>query len=274
MTEVLMATSLEFKGKNIDKALETASATLKIPKDRLKYKVISYGSSGIFGLAGTRKARIRVIPIQSPHELPAVANDDNTITEAMAAAVEPDFPGQKYSKDQNSADDRQFYDLPEDPLDLGRSVLQRIVDSITDDAQVAVAKNSDEVLFNVAGGNASLLIGKRGQTLEAIQSIVEKAVNKHNHNRIRIRVDIEGYLETRRSNLEKMALRLADKSARIHKPISLGQMSAYDRRIIHLALKNHPGVRTQSKGEGYLRKLVIFPRKNNDKRKSEQEVRS
>ena len=142
-------------------------------------------------------------------------------------------------------------------------VLQRIIDSITSDASITVEEDSDRVLFNVAGGNAAVLIGKRGQTLEAIQSLVKKVVNKHNNNdkRIRVQVDIEGYLETRRLNLERLAARLAEKSKRIRKPISMGQMSAYDRRIIHLALKDDPDVRTKSSGEGYLRKLVIFPKK-------------
>ena len=112
-----------------------------------------------------------------------------------------------------------------------------------------------------------MLIGKKGQTLEAMQSLVEKIVNKQNNSnngdKIRIQVDVEGYLETRKINLEKLARRMAVKSKRTSKPISLGQMSAYDRRIVHMALKDDSGVRTQSRGEGYLRKVVIFPKKNN-----------
>jgi spoIIIJ-associated protein len=155
--------------------------------------------------------------------------------------------------------------MPDDPLDLARTVLQRIVDSISSDAKISAEANSERVFLEVAGGNAGLLIGKKGQTLEAMQTLVEKIVNKHSNNsngdRIRVQVDVAGYLETRKANLEKLALRLADKSKRICKPISLGQMSAYDRRIVHLALKNDPGVRTRSRGEGHVRKLVIFPKK-------------
>ncbi|MGB9441176.1 MAG: R3H domain-containing nucleic acid-binding protein, partial [Desulfobacterales bacterium] len=97
---------------------------------------------------------------------------------------------------------------------------------------------------------------------------VEKIVNKHNPNndKIRVQVDVGGYLETRKANLEKLAERLADKSKRIRKPISLGQMSASDRRIVHLALKNDPDIRTKSRGEGYMRKLVIIPQKINKQR--------
>jgi spoIIIJ-associated protein len=127
--------------------------------------------------------------------------------------------------------------------------------------QSAYALMSMVLCFNVNGGNAGILIGKRGQTLDAIQTIIEKVVNKRNQNRIRVLVDIEGYLETRKENLENMALRLAEKSKKIGKPISLGQMNAYDRRIVHIALKDFPEVLTRSRGEGRLRKLVIFPKK-------------
>ena len=124
--------------------------------------------------------------------------------------------------------------------------------------------------MNVAGGNAGVLIGKKGQTLEAIQSLVDKIVNKHNnhHDKIRVQVDVEGYLKTRKLNLEKLAMRLADKSKRIRKPISLGQMNGYDRRIVHMALKDDPEVETKSRGEGYMRKLVIFPNNKSPRRQA------
>jgi spoIIIJ-associated protein len=103
--------------------------------------------------------------------------------------------------------------------------------------------------------------------LDAIQSIVEKVINKHKENRTRVLVDIEGYLETRKKNLEKLAVRVAEKSSRIGKPMSLGEMNAYDRRIVHIALKDNPDVQTHSRGEGPLRKLVIFPKKKNFSRR-------
>jgi spoIIIJ-associated protein len=139
--------------------------------------------------------------------------------------------------------------------------LQRIIDAITEDAKISVEQDAERIFFNVNGGNAGILIGKRGQTLDAIQSIVDKVVNKHKEKRTRVLVDIEGYLETRKENLEKLAIRLAEKSKRTGKPMSLGQMNAYDRRIAHIALKDNPDVQTRSRGEGPLRKLVIFPKK-------------
>jgi spoIIIJ-associated protein len=263
-----MTTSFEFEGKNVEKALEKASEKFDTPKDQLQYDILSYGSSGIFGLAGARKARIRIKLDEATTQLVSEADEHGKENLKSSGASDEIVMAREVASDAETSDGQQLYTFPENPLDLGRSVLQRIIDAITTEAKISLEEDSDRIVFNVAGGNAAILIGKRGQTLEAIQSLVDKVVNKHNQNndRIRIQVDIEGYLETRRGNLERMAVRLAEKSKRIGKPISLGQMNAHDRRIVHLALKDDQDVETKSRGEGYLRKLVIFPKKIRKKR--------
>ena len=265
--------SLEFFAKNVDKAIEKACDELNLSPDEIRYDILSHGSSGIFGLAGVKKAKIRVHIPEKPKE-PILEEDvlaPNSGPNDEISAEE--FKSAEQFLEDNVADAPQPLAFEENPLDLGRAVLQRIVDAITADAEISAEENSGWLFFNVVGGNAGILIGKKGQTLDAIQLLVEKIVNKHNpHNdKIRVQVDVEGYLETRKANLEKLAERLADKSKRIRKPISLGQMSAYDRRIVHLALKNDPDIRTKSRGEGYMRKLVIFPQKNS---KQKQHLRS
>jgi spoIIIJ-associated protein len=251
--------SFEYEGKKVDKAVKKACEELNLTQDEIKYEVLSYGSSGIFGLVGAKKARILV---HLPEKI------EETENESIETVFAEDLLGlEEHPSEGEDTADQGIYEYPDNPLEHGISALQRIVDSITADAEISAEEEDDRIFLKVSGGNAALLIGKKGQTLEAIQSIVEKIVNKrhnNNHNdKIRIQVDVEGYLETRKANLEKLAMRLADKSKRIRKPISLGQMSAYDRRIVHMALKGDPGVRTKSRGEGYMRKLVIFPKKNN-----------
>jgi spoIIIJ-associated protein len=90
-------------------------------------------------------------------------------------------------------------------------------------------------------------------------------VNKKSQDRIRVQVDVNGYLQKRKSNLESLAVRLAEKSKSNGKPITVGQMNAYERRIVHMALKDDGEVRTQSMGNGAIRKLMIFPTRNNRK---------
>lgn len=254
---------LEYEAKNVNLAVEKAAAALNISPDQLDYDIVSQGSSGIFGLARVKKAKIRVVLPEDP--LDAASLVDRLDQELSGVA-------------ENGTRQATAADLPEDsvqieemetPKQLGFNVLKRIVDTISDDAQIEMDDNREGLLFSVKGGDAAILIGKRGQTLEAIQSLVEKIVNKQNSNngKIHVQVDVEGYLQTRQENLEKLAQKLAKKSKRIGKPIALSQMSAYERRIIHLALKTDPGVRTKSRGEGYLRKLVIFPKKKSNRSK-------
>jgi len=251
--------SFEYEGKNVDKAVKKACAELNLTQDEIKYEILSYGSSGIFGLAGVKKARILVNLSEKTEEA-----EIEYARSGVANSNDPTAPEEYLLKGENSGD-RPPHKLPDNPQELARTVLQRIVDAITPEAEISVEANSERIFLNVVGGNAGMLIGKKGQTLEAIQSLVEKIVNKHNHasngDKIRVQLDVAGYLDTRKANLEKLAMRLADKSKRINKPISLGQMSAYDRKIVHLALKDNPGVRTKSRGDGYMRKLVIFPKK-------------
>lgn len=252
--------SLEFEGKNIDIAVQIACDELNLAKDELQYKVLSRGSSGIFGLAGAKRARIKVYLSDKSGE----NEPDEVAVTPPVSVFEPPAQGADSAPAEDLTDHRPHTDSGENPLELSREVLQRIVEAITSDATITSEETNGRILLNVKGGNAGALIGKKGQTLEAIQSLVDKIVNKHHRNqdRIRVRVDVEGYLATRKLNLEKLAQRLADKSKKIRKPISLGQMNGYDRRIVHLALKDDPEVKTKSRGEGYMRKLVIFPQKN------------
>jgi spoIIIJ-associated protein len=266
-----MPASLEFKAKNVDQAVEKASAELKMPIKEIKYEVLSYGSSGIFGLSGAKKAKIRVTlpedpPVKEPQEETAEAPPEVDASGKSEAAGTPAIDSEDAVAREKS-ESQPVYSFPDDSAEMGRSVLQRIVNALTSEAQISVKADADRLCFSVNGGNAGILIGKRGQTLDAIQTIVEKVVNKGNNNRIRVLVDIEGYLETRKENLESMAFRLAEKAKKIGKPISLGQMNAYDRRIVHIALKDFPEVLTRSRGEGRLRKLVIFPKRRSNSRR-------
>lgn len=237
----------EFEGKNIDRALEKASQTLNLTIDRLRYDVVSYGSSGIFGLVGAKKAKIRVTIDGRP----------------VSAQIEKDAKAQALDlvKDTFDGKEDSHDDAQEQVVAAGQKALQRLVDFISEGSRVESERKNGRVLYKVEGGDSALLIGKRGQTLEALQYLVEKMVNKQNDTRIRIMVDVEGYLGARKSNLQRLAGKMAEKAQKLNKPVTVGQMNAYDRRIVHLHLKDNPAVRTQSVGEGYYRKLVIFPKK-------------
>jgi spoIIIJ-associated protein len=288
-----MTSGLEFEGKNIELAIKKACDKLKIKEDKLKYDVISYGSTGIFGLVGSKKAKIRVT---SPKPLRTTRHEGNDGSEScsllkesdhvdIASVIEESFGENDtsnimdipntdtdsitdgdtiYAKDTEENDKKEDNHKIDDRSGIiaGEDVLKKIVDLITTDAEIKVQQENKKVKYNVKGGNTAMLIGKKGQTLEAIQYIVEKVVNKKCREKIRIHIDIEGYLENRKMNLERLSTRLAEKSKRIGKPVTIGQLNSFDRRVVHLVLKNDSDVRTQSIGDGFYRKLVIFPKKN------------
>jgi spoIIIJ-associated protein len=266
---------VEFEGKNIDQALARASDELGTPVERLEYDVVSYGSSGIFGLVGAKKAKIRVRSKkmtgiaketrQQARDLvkDAFQLDDEDVKSESASKVDDlkETENQEQDNDVESVLSQVSDDDLEKVIDTGREALRRMVDFITENSQIEVEKTGQRIVFKVEGGNSGMLIGKRGQTLEAIQYLVEKIVNKQNEQRVRILIDVEGYLKTRKTNLQKLASKMADKAQKTKKPVTIGQMNAYDRRTVHLHLKSNSYVRTQSVGEGYYRKLIIFPKK-------------
>jgi spoIIIJ-associated protein len=254
---------VEFEGKNIDQALAKASDELKLPVENLEYDVVSYGSSGIFGLVGAKKAKIRVKSHTSndiAREAREQARDLVKDAFRLQDANDEDDDFDEDVEENASAGDLAPADLQK-AIGIGQEALTKLADFITEDFTVASETMGQRIIFKVEGGQSGLLIGKRGQTLEAIQYLVEKIVNKQNDQRVRVLVDVEGYLKTRKANLQKLAVKMAEKAEKTKKPVTIGQMNAYDRRTVHLQLKNNPAVRTQSVGEGYYRKLIIFPKK-------------
>jgi spoIIIJ-associated protein len=258
-----MTQQLEFEGSNIEKAANSACEKLNIPREKLQYQVISYGSTGIFGLVGTKKARIRVILPKEKLEKDQVQDtqdkEDETFHITNKLIENSDLEQQQ--KDSSFIQDK-------DLKTIGLNFLQQITDILSSGAEISVEANADQLLFNIKSCNAAVLIGKRGQTLEAIQYLTEKIINKHCQQRLYIQVDVEDYLKKRQENLQGLAARMAEKAARTKKPISIGKMSAYERRIVHLSLKEDNRVRTQSKGDGYLRRLIIFPVRSTKNKKS------
>jgi spoIIIJ-associated protein len=262
---------IEFIGRTADDAVKQASRELGVSKDKLKYDVISYGSTGIFGLVGSKKAKIRV------HSLDSYPKSKENQTEVNVNVKDIDEEKKELSDDRkkshaeesesstkveehkNEGDDDDPI-LSDEYVQKGYNVLKRIVDAITEDAKVTSSARRGQIFFHVHGGNTAVLIGKHGQSLDAMQFLIDKIVNKARFKqKLRVRVDVEGYLRIREENLTKLALRLADKVKKTKRPETVSPMNAHDRRIIHLTLKNDSALKTQSIGSGYYRKLVIFP---------------
>ncbi len=256
---------MEFEDKNLKAVVKRAAKVLKVPEETLKYEVISYGSTGIFGLVGAKKAKIRVITSKGDKVPPKAKQVKN---EAPKKIKEEKEREETEVSNPTPAPVLQEKTLIDDThaVEIGRTIIQRIVDKITDGATVRMEQNEEGLVFHVEGGKSALIIGKRGQTLEAIQYLVDRVVNKNSEKRIRLQIDVAGYLENKRTNLEQRAIHLAEKVKKTGKPVTVGELNVYDRKIVHLCLKEEKDVRTQSMGSGFYRKLVIFPKKGNEKK--------
>jgi spoIIIJ-associated protein len=222
-----MTSAYEFEGKTKEEAISKASDALGVSEDQLEVEVLSYGSTGIFGLVGVKRAKIKVTLPEAP---------EAEVKEKLTSVGEP-----------------------EKVAELAKGTLEEIISFIVDGATVSTQTKSDRVRLKVAGGNSALLIGKHGRTLDALQYIVHRIVYKKQKTKVRVTIDVEGYRDRRKDALTQLALRLGEKVKRSGRPATISPMNAYDRRTIHVALKDHSGVRTQSAGTGSLRKLVIYP---------------
>lgn len=160
------------------------------------------------------------------------------------------------AKDEDDDD----YDHEEDgKADFAKEILEGILDRMGLETEVDVREDEERVILDVSGPDAGRAIGKKGQTLDALQFIVNKVVNRFPENRRYVVVDSGDYRERHDQNLVDMARREAKRALEQGRTITLSPMPARDRRLIHLSLAKLPGVTTRSNGEGLGRRIQIIP---------------
>jgi len=207
--------SIEIEAKTTQEAIEKACKHFHLSEEELDIEVLEIRSTGIFGMVGNKKTKIRVTPKQ-----------DNTIV-------------------------------------VAQETLRKIVSLISEDTKISAEKKGDDIILTIEGNNPRTLIGHRGRTLEALEFIVNKAVNKASEKKVRVIVDSENYRQRREEFLKRLAFRMGEKAKKTKKTVATDPMSPHDRRIVHLALKEDHQVQTESKGEGFLKEVLIIPNKNN-----------
>lgn len=139
-------------------------------------------------------------------------------------------------------------------------ILREILDRMGIDAEVSAFDDGERVILDAHGQESGLVIGKKGATLDALQYLINRMVSKKPGDGPGVVVDAEGYRGRREDSLTDLAQRLAEKAIKSGRPVPVEPMSPHDRRIIHVALKEHGGVTTESEGEGLFRRVVIFPK--------------
>ncbi len=148
--------------------------------------------------------------------------------------------------------------LKEDAHKFAKAFLVDLLKNMNISAKIETEIKENALYINLIGEDMALLIGKRGQTLDAIQYLVSLVVNRKREKYIRVTLDTENYREKRKKTLEKLAHRMADKAKHLRKDIILEPMNPYERRIIHSTLQNNRFVNTKSDGEEPNRRVIIF----------------
>ena len=245
-----------FKGKTVEEATEEALKTLETDLENLEIKIIDTGRAGILGLGG-HPAEIEVYEVGS---LSITETTTKRATTKKPTTKKPTTKKPTTKKEVEIIDDSdQEKDVEVETL-VGE-VLNNFIQS-TDtsiDAYVRDELEEGSIVFELEGDDAGLVIGRRGETLASIEYLVRLIASKSLGRRANVIIDVEDYKFRRRSKLKSIAEKSASKVEKTGKRISLEPMSPSDRRIVHMALVDYKNVKTQSRGEGVNRKVVIIP---------------
>jgi spoIIIJ-associated protein len=149
-------------------------------------------------------------------------------------------------------------------LSSAKEILETILERVQEQATVSVHQEDDRISLRIETEDAGLLIGKQGQTLDALQYLVTKMLAKKSRRKVRITIDVEAYRARHNEALAHLAQKYGEKVKKSGRPIILSPMNPYDRRIVHMALQDDKELKTMSRGEGLYKKVVISPAKKRE----------
>ncbi len=255
--------NLDVSAKTVDEAIEEGLAQLGLPRDQVEVEVLSEGKRGLFGL-GAEEATVRltVKSAPAPAEPAAAAAPPPPAEDAPppaaatpeTAAEEDIAPSQAESDDPVVTAAREHLENILKYMGIEATVETRTAPELVESGEDA------PIVLDIQGKDLGILIGRRSETLQALQYLVRLMASKDMGSWQRIVVDVESYRSRRRQSLQKMARRMAERAAANHERVVLESMSAYERRIIHLTLRDHPAVVTKSIGQDNNRKVTIIPK--------------
>ncbi|MEW6063709.1 MAG: RNA-binding cell elongation regulator Jag/EloR [Bacillota bacterium] len=203
---------VEKVGKTIDEAIELGLQEFGVLRDEVIIEVLEEPSKGLFGLIGSRPAKVKLT-------------------------------------------------LKDNPARRTDHLLKNIFKAMDIPVDVAIKEHDQMLQVSLEGPDLGVLIGRRGETLDALQYLINLAINKNQEQRRKVILDVEGYRNRREETLQKLAMRLADKAKMRGRSVVLEPMNSQERRIIHTALQGRDDIYTFSEGEEPFRKIIISPKK-------------
>lgn len=245
-----MLTETTKQAPTVEEAVDAALEELGVQADAAEYEIIEAPSRGVFGSGKPAVVRVWLKP-----EVAAEMEDES---EEEGESEEEPLPAELRVE-------KETPELSEEDLDkvadTAVAIIQRILTGFGIESAIDEYEGDDgEIILDIVGGDLALLIGRHGKTLDSLQTLVGAATSRQLGFRYPIVVDVEGYRSRRREKVEDMARRTADRAVRQGRPVKLRPMTSYERRLVHMALRNDRRVVTVSEGEDPARAVVVSPK--------------
>jgi spoIIIJ-associated protein len=272
---------IDVTGKTEEEAVRKALAQLGMERDDVSVEILERAKSGFLGI-GSAPARVRVTYAAEEPEAPAAPQvepaaekqaaprKENPAEKQAPAPARPAEPAKPSAPQTASAPAAE--EVPAAPAEENgdmkriRTFLEGLLEQLDSPAQVVISereKGRYQVLLE--GDKLGQLIGRRGETLDAIQQLTNYAVNSGAEKRIRVQLDAENYRKKREKSLEALAKKVAGKAVRYRRSVTLEPMNAYERHVIHAALQEYEGVSTYSIGTEPNRRVVVAYDRDSDR---------
>lgn len=246
-----MAVKTEYKGANVEEAIDNACTQLNVPREKLNIEVVSAGSAGIFGLC-RRKAVIAAV-IKNGREgkvadsSGAMPEDDNNPAKTISKSPGHDKKGHSSTSVPS----------PEIIAEIS-STLQEMLNLLDIPSEVKIKLDQNHITAQVSCEDEESIIGKEGENIDAIQYLLRKIISRKSPTKIFFSLDVGNYRERRKKHLESLALSVAATVKESNKNKTINALNPAERRIIHVTLQNDTAIRSISIGNGLFKKIKIY----------------
>jgi spoIIIJ-associated protein len=273
-------TTLEVIAPTVEEAIQQGLDQLGLTADAVSVEVLDSGSKGLFGLGG-RQVRVRLSVTPPPSLDVTPASSDPKPAPAKRAESKPRAKdskprGEKKHAEKKPAPEKKRVEQPEpkkierpehdNVLDTAEDVVSKLIHHMGLKAQVSASyddSSTDDrrvVLVDVRGDDLSALIGRHAETLMAFQHVASLIVGKQSEHWVQLVVDVEGYRSRREKQIRNLANKMADQVTKTGRRATMEPMPSSERRVVHIELRGHPAVTTESTGDEPYRKVVILPK--------------
>lgn len=256
--------TIEVSAKTVEEAIEQGLAQLNLTQDEVEIEIVSEGKRGVFGL-GAEDAQVRLTPKTLSRAMPSSFETEVAVTTKAVSSIEEAPLAGEALDDQTATGDAE---REQNVAEIAEEYLKELLRCMGVEARVSRGDAADLVepgeepplVLDITGQDLGILIGRRSETLRALQYMLRLMVSKQISRWYPVVVDVESYRVRRRRSLYQLAEKMAKRAIASRRRVVLEAMPAYERRIVHLALRNHPAVYTKSIGSEDNRKVTIIPK--------------